>query len=183
MPEPQIPFPDSGSDSSVIEPLTSPSVQETEVSNGKNGSVAKGKAATGSLAARNGADLLRDGLKHCDLYMGSWVKDEKHHPVYRVGSCPYVDEAYDCGNNGRADSEYTKWRWKPYGCDLPRYVYLLLMNPLASLSHSIGFACIYMNNKRFREDDSSRGSLRFSIFRIILHVESSRIKRLSHEND
>ncbi|KAG7020940.1 Protein trichome birefringence-like 5, partial [Cucurbita argyrosperma subsp. argyrosperma] len=121
MAEPQIPFPDSGSDSSVIEPLTSPSVQETEVSNGKNGSVAKGKAATGSLAARNGADLLREGLKHCDLYMGSWVKDEKHHPVYRVGSCPYVDEAYDCGNNGRADSEYTKWRWKPYGCDLPRF--------------------------------------------------------------
>jgi len=74
----------------------------------------------------DGPDLSVEGLKQCDLYMGSWVKDEEHYPVYRVGSCPYVDEAYDCGNNGRNDSEYTKWRWKPYGCDLPRYVLLWL---------------------------------------------------------
>uniref|UniRef100_A0A5B7A100 Uncharacterized protein n=1 Tax=Davidia involucrata TaxID=16924 RepID=A0A5B7A100_DAVIN len=58
--------------------------------------------------------------KHCDLYLGTWVKDEEY-PIYKPGSCPYVDEAYDCQNNGRRDSEYLKWRWKPDGCDLPRF--------------------------------------------------------------
>ncbi|KAL9442299.1 hypothetical protein AB3S75_020741 [Citrus x aurantiifolia] len=56
----------------------------------------------------------------CDLYMGSWVKDEGY-PVYRPGSCPYVDGAFDCQMNGRRDSSYLRWRWKPDGCDLPRF--------------------------------------------------------------
>lgn len=57
----------------------------------------------------------------CDLYRGKWVKDEEdEYPIYQPGSCPYVDEAYDCQGNGRRDSDYTKWRWKPDGCDLPR---------------------------------------------------------------
>lgn len=137
--EPQISFPDSGSGSSDIESLTNPSAQETETSNhqienklsvnGENGSVPHGVAAA-SIVADDGPDLSMEGLKQCDLYMGTWVKDEEHYPIYKVGSCPYVDEAYDCGNNGRADSEYTKWRWKPYGCDLPRYmqrVWILLV--------------------------------------------------------
>ncbi|PRQ37069.1 putative PMR5 domain, PC-Esterase [Rosa chinensis] len=56
----------------------------------------------------------------CDLYVGSWVRDEQY-PLYKPGSCPYVDEAFDCQSNGRRDSEYLKWRWKPDGCDLPRF--------------------------------------------------------------
>lgn len=58
----------------------------------------------------------------CDLYMGTWVKDEQNYPIYQHGSCPYVDEAYDCQINGRTDNHYSKWRWKPHGCDLPRYL-------------------------------------------------------------
>ncbi|XP_057466679.1 protein trichome birefringence-like 5 [Actinidia eriantha] len=57
----------------------------------------------------------------CDLYEGNWVKDEAALPIYRAGSCPYVDEAFDCQNNGRPDSDYLKWRWKPQGCELPRF--------------------------------------------------------------
>ncbi|XP_009763711.1 protein trichome birefringence-like 5 [Nicotiana sylvestris] len=60
------------------------------------------------------------GGQSCDLYKGRWVKDEKH-PIYKAGSCPYVDEAFDCQSNGRPDSEYLNWRWKPHGCDLPRF--------------------------------------------------------------
>ncbi|KAL3362772.1 hypothetical protein AABB24_012202 [Solanum stoloniferum] len=56
----------------------------------------------------------------CDLFKGSWVKDENH-PIYKPGSCPYVDEAFDCQTNGRPDSQYLKWTWKPYGCHLPRF--------------------------------------------------------------
>ena len=60
-----------------------------------------------------------DGEIPCDLYVGTWVKDEQY-PHYKPGSCPYVDEAFDCQSNGRSNSEYLKWRWKPDGCDLPR---------------------------------------------------------------
>ncbi|KAK1366754.1 Trichome birefringence [Heracleum sosnowskyi] len=57
----------------------------------------------------------------CDLYVGSWVKDEENYPIYKAGSCPFVDEAYDCQSNGRKDSQYMNWRWKPDGCDIPRF--------------------------------------------------------------
>ncbi|CAN1293680.1 Protein trichome birefringence-like 5 [Linum perenne] len=62
---------------------------------------------------------MRESLKDCDLYMGSWVRDEGY-PIYTPGSCEYVDEAFDCQNNARPDSDYLHWRWKPHGCDLPR---------------------------------------------------------------
>lgn len=64
-------------------------------------------------------------LQNCDFYKGTWVKDDNY-PLYRAGSCPYVDEAFDCQNNGRLDSEYLKWRWKPDECDLPRLIYILI---------------------------------------------------------
>lgn len=70
----------------------------------------------------DGGDLSVEKLKNCDLYMGTWVRDEEY-PIYKPGSCPYVDEAFDCQSNGRCDTEYLKWRWKPDGCDLPRYVF------------------------------------------------------------
>ncbi|XP_051138550.1 protein trichome birefringence-like 5 [Andrographis paniculata] len=59
-------------------------------------------------------------LRNCDIYKGKWVKDEEY-PLYKPGSCPYVDEAFDCQSNGRPDSDYLKWRWKADGCDLPRF--------------------------------------------------------------
>lgn len=64
--------------------------------------------------------LMDERVKGCDLHMGTWVRDEQY-PLYKPGSCPYVDEAFSCQGNGRRDSEYMKWRWKPDGCDLPRF--------------------------------------------------------------
>lgn len=58
--------------------------------------------------------------ERCNLYMGKWVRDDGY-PVYKPGSCPFVDEAYDCQSNGRPDFDYMKWRWKPDDCDLPRF--------------------------------------------------------------
>ncbi|KAL1189098.1 Protein trichome birefringence-like 5 [Cardamine amara subsp. amara] len=60
-------------------------------------------------------------MRGCDLYRGSWIKDDDEYPLYQPGSCPYVDEAFDCQRNGRRDSDYLNWRWKPDGCDLPRF--------------------------------------------------------------
>ncbi|KAJ0266468.1 Protein trichome birefringence-like 5 [Hirschfeldia incana] len=69
----------------------------------------------------NDESAVVEKLRGCDLYKGSWVKDDKEYPLYQPGSCPYVDEAFDCGRNGRRDSDYLNWRWKPNGCDLPRF--------------------------------------------------------------
>ncbi|KAE9456593.1 hypothetical protein C3L33_11446, partial [Rhododendron williamsianum] len=60
----------------------------------------------------------------CDLYVGNWVRvtdeeEKEAYPIYKPGSCPYVDEAFDCQRNGRRDSDYLKWKWKPHGCELP----------------------------------------------------------------
>lgn len=58
--------------------------------------------------------------KSCNLYSGKWVKDDEY-PLYGTGSCPFIDEAYSCRENGREDTEYMKWRWKPWDCELPRF--------------------------------------------------------------
>ena len=57
----------------------------------------------------------------CDVYDGGWVRDEEARPLYAPGTCPYVDEAYSCAANGRPDDGYTRWRWAPRHCSLPRY--------------------------------------------------------------
>ncbi|WCJ42189.1 TRICHOME BIREFRINGENCE-LIKE 5 [Euphorbia peplus] len=67
-----------------------------------------------------GDGVIENGRK-CDLYRGTWVRDEGYYPSYEPGSCSYVDEAFDCQVNGRKDDDYLKWRWKPDGCDLPRF--------------------------------------------------------------
>uniref|UniRef100_A0A0E0LE95 Uncharacterized protein n=1 Tax=Oryza punctata TaxID=4537 RepID=A0A0E0LE95_ORYPU len=57
----------------------------------------------------------------CDVYDGEWVRDEAARPLYAPGTCPYVDEAYACASNGRPDAAYTRWRWAPRRCRLPRF--------------------------------------------------------------
>ncbi|OEL21658.1 Protein trichome birefringence-like 5 [Dichanthelium oligosanthes] len=58
---------------------------------------------------------------NCDVYDGKWVRDEVARPLYAPGTCPYVDEAYSCAANGRPDDGYTRWRWAPRHCSLPRF--------------------------------------------------------------
>ncbi|KAL6874142.1 hypothetical protein ACP4OV_014224 [Aristida adscensionis] len=57
----------------------------------------------------------------CDVYDGEWVRDAEARPLYAPGTCPYVEEAYACAANGRPDSGYTRWRWAPRHCRLPRF--------------------------------------------------------------
>ncbi|KAF8113421.1 hypothetical protein N665_0050s0071 [Sinapis alba] len=71
--------------------------------------------------AKSAEQAVVEKMRGCDLYTGSWVKDGDEYPLYQPGSCPYVDEAFDCQRNGRRDSDYLNWRWKPDGCDLPRF--------------------------------------------------------------
>lgn len=59
-------------------------------------------------------------IKECDLKNGYWVFDQSY-PLYAKDSCPFIDEGFDCEGNGRLDRNYTKWRWQPKDCDIPRY--------------------------------------------------------------
>lgn len=55
----------------------------------------------------------------CNIYDGRWVFDDSY-PLYESGSCPYIDEAFNCGANGRVARGYEKFRWQPRDCNIPR---------------------------------------------------------------
>ncbi|XP_051125630.1 protein trichome birefringence-like 10 [Andrographis paniculata] len=60
------------------------------------------------------------GGEECDVFDGDWVWDEKY-PLYESRNCRFLDEGFRCSENGRPDSYYTKWRWQPKRCNLPRF--------------------------------------------------------------
>lgn len=55
----------------------------------------------------------------CDIFQGNWVWDESY-PLYQSRDCVFLDEGFRCTENGRPDVFYTKWRWQPHDCNLPR---------------------------------------------------------------
>ncbi|XP_065861164.1 protein trichome birefringence-like 11 [Euphorbia lathyris] len=63
--------------------------------------------------------LDKDGDK-CDVFDGNWVWDDSY-PLYESQNCAFIDGGFRCLENGRPDSFYTKWRWQPNHCDLPRF--------------------------------------------------------------
>ncbi|KAG6520392.1 protein trichome birefringence-like 10 [Zingiber officinale] len=70
-----------------------------------------------SVAAAAGGD--GSGWK-CDWFEGEWVWDEDY-PLYDSAACPFLDDGFRCSENGRPDRMYTKWRWQPTRCHLPRF--------------------------------------------------------------
>lgn len=80
-----------------------------------NFSVGKGEI-DGNLSGTVEENVKFD--EKCDIFDGNWVRDDSK-PYYDLGSCPFVDRDFDCHLNGRPDSDYVKWKWKPNGCDIP----------------------------------------------------------------
>lgn len=66
------------------------------------------------------AEFAGENLQSCDVFDGSWVPDERY-PLYNSSNCPFAERGFNCLANGRKDTEYLKWRWKPRGCDVPRF--------------------------------------------------------------
>jgi hypothetical protein len=66
-----------------------------------------------------GARLLFP-VEQCDLFDGDWEWDPEG-PLYTNSTCFYMQLAQNCMGNGRPDTDYLHWRWKPRGCDLPRF--------------------------------------------------------------
>ncbi|KAM7528850.1 hypothetical protein LguiB_032260 [Lonicera macranthoides] len=56
----------------------------------------------------------------CNIFNGRWVRDNEA-PFYKPGSCPYIDEDFDCFLNGRTENAYEKYRWQPQDCNIPRW--------------------------------------------------------------
>jgi hypothetical protein len=91
-------------------------------------------------AAKAGAAREEEG---CDLFDGKWVWDDGR-PLYGSADCPFMDAGFRCAENGRPDSSYTKWRWQPARCTLPRYV----GSPLLATLPSLHYRCrIFVSNQ------------------------------------
>ncbi|KAK8954470.1 hypothetical protein KSP39_PZI002729 [Platanthera zijinensis] len=72
------------------------------------------------LGAVDGLRAAVDGGGDCDLFEGEWVWDESY-PLYNSTDCPFIDTGFRCSENGRRDDFYSKWRWQPSRCELPRF--------------------------------------------------------------
>ncbi|KAE8726611.1 Protein trichome birefringence [Hibiscus syriacus] len=79
----------------------------------------EGDGSGSELSAKQGIESLIESLMNCDLFDGGWVRDNSY-PLYKPGSCSFIDEQFNCIINGRPDKDYQKLKWKPKGCTLPR---------------------------------------------------------------
>lgn len=102
--------------------LGSPSKSNSDEA-GKGASLLKkqGNESKSGVSVKKGGDSLVESLINCDFFDGEWVRDDSY-PLYKPGSCSLIDEQFDCILNGRPDKDYQKMKWKPKGCNLPRYV-------------------------------------------------------------
>ncbi|KAK2987461.1 hypothetical protein RJ640_012120 [Escallonia rubra] len=55
---------------------------------------------------------------NCDIFSGEWIPNPEA-PYYTNKTCWAIHEHQNCMKYGRPDSEFTKWKWKPEGCELP----------------------------------------------------------------
>lgn len=69
----------------------------------------------------------------CDVFDGGWVWDDSY-PLYQSKDCSFMDSGFRCSENGRPDIFYTKWRWQPKHCNLPRF--------FPHLSAFFSFSCL-----------------------------------------
>ncbi|CAM8913112.1 unnamed protein product [Rhodiola kirilowii] len=71
--------------------------------------------------SRGQRPFLTTNQTTCNPFVGSWVRDETY-PFYQSTQCAtIIDAEFNCQMNGRPDSDYLKYKWKPQACDIPRF--------------------------------------------------------------
>lgn len=80
----------------------------------------------GSIESRSRVEFLSEKGNECNLFDGDWVWDDNY-PLYHSKACSFLDDGFRCIENGRPDLFYTKWRWQPRHCNLPRCVLCILI--------------------------------------------------------
>nr|CAB3480854.1 unnamed protein product [Digitaria exilis] len=63
------------------------------------------------------------GRQSCDYSEGTWVWSPGHARRYNATACGAVKDSQDCVRNGRPDTGYLDWRWRPSAaaCPLPPF--------------------------------------------------------------
>jgi hypothetical protein len=74
-----------------------------------------------SLDAYGGAAAAARAPEGCDIFRGGWVPDDGASPYYTNLSCPFIQEHQNCMKYGRPDRGFLRWRWRPDGCEMPRF--------------------------------------------------------------
>ncbi|PSS13799.1 Protein trichome birefringence-like [Actinidia chinensis var. chinensis] len=122
-------------------------------------------------AANNASsDLIRLGQK-CDIFRGKWVPYPKG-PLYTNTSGCGIEDGVSCIKFGR-DTEYTKWRWKPDGCELP------VFNPTRFLELVRGKAMAFVGDSVARNQYKSLKCMLHSVARPVNQTTETgtRVKR------
>ena len=52
----------------------------------------------------------------CDVSHGRWVADPTP-PIYTNETCWQIQDTQNCLRNGRPDTKFLFWKWKPHGSD------------------------------------------------------------------
>ncbi|KAL6138190.1 hypothetical protein ACLB2K_063475 [Fragaria x ananassa] len=105
-----------------LSPKSGSSKSDAEKGVTSNYTAALNKQSNGtksSVSVEQRKDDLIKSLLSCDLFHGEWVEDDSY-PLYEPGSCPLIDEQFNCIRNGRPDKDYQKFKWQPKDCTLPR---------------------------------------------------------------
>nr|QRG28775.1 trichome birefringence-like protein 34 [Dendrobium officinale] len=81
----------------------------------------------------------------CDLFSGDWICDP-YGPVYTNNSCNFIEAPQNCLRNGRPDTDFLFWRWKPNGCELLPFDPLKFINAMRNKSWAFIGDSIFRNH-------------------------------------